>query len=283
MLLVRAYGQAASPPLFVLHGGPGAAGHMAPVARGLAARFHVLEPFQRRGGAGPLTVAQHVADLHAVIGLHAPNNRPSLVGASWGAMLALAYGAAHPETIGPLVLVGCGTFDVSARAIFKKTMAERMDDATQTRLRQAERLNRDKALKASAEALTPIYSYDPITSAHADDEVDAQAHDETWNDMLRLQAEGFYPAAFAAIKSPVLMVHGTFDPHPGRLIRAGLQPHLPQLEYCELDRCGHYPWLERHAADRFFSLLREWLQQHVTDENGHAASGESRAPRRNPT
>ena len=36
--------------------------------------------------------------------------------------------------------------------------------------------------------------------------------------MLRLQTEGIYPASFAAIKVPVLMVHGTFDPHPGRLI-----------------------------------------------------------------
>jgi hypothetical protein len=36
--------------------------------------------------------------------------------------------------------------------------------------------------------------------------------------MLRLQTEGIYPAAFAAIKVSVLMVHGTFDPYPGRLI-----------------------------------------------------------------
>jgi pimeloyl-ACP methyl ester carboxylesterase len=266
MLFVREYGHAESPPVFVLHGGPGAAGHMAPVARGLAESFRVFEPFQRKGGGEPLTVAQHVADLHELTDFYAPAAKPAIVGASWGAMLALAYGAAHPDMIGPLILVGCGTFDLNARAIFRKTVADRMDDAFRARLKQAEQLNPDEALKAHAEALTPVYSYDPTASAHADDEVDAKAHDETWNDMLRLQAEGIYPSAFAAIRSPVLMVHGTFDPAPGRLIREGLQQYLPQLEYCELDRCGHYPWLERHAADRFFSLVRLWLRQHIAEQ-----------------
>ena len=35
-------------PLLVLHGGPGAVGDPAPVARGLADRFRVLEPWQMR-------------------------------------------------------------------------------------------------------------------------------------------------------------------------------------------------------------------------------------------
>ena len=38
-----------------------------------------------------------------------------------------------------------------------------------------------------------------------------------------------------------------------------LRPYLPQLEYRELTHCGHYPWLERAAADAFFTLVLEWL------------------------
>jgi pimeloyl-ACP methyl ester carboxylesterase len=86
--------------------------------------------------------------------------------------------------------------------------------------------------------------------------------------MLRLQSEGVYPAAFAAIKTPVLMVHGTFDPHPGRLIEQGLRPHLPQLEYREFEKCGHYPWLEKAAADAFFTLVRDWLGKHMDGRTG---------------
>jgi pimeloyl-ACP methyl ester carboxylesterase len=186
-----------------------------------------------------------------------------LLGASWGAMLALAYAAAHPTSTGPLTLVGCGTFDVGARAELQRVIAERMTDDIRARLKGADQLDQDQRLKASAEAMLPVYACDLLASPHEDDHVDARAHHETWDDMLRMQAEGIYPAAFAAIKVPVLMIHGTYDPLPGRLIFEGLRPYLPQLEYRELDRCGHYPWLERAAADPFFLLVRDWLARHI--------------------
>jgi pimeloyl-ACP methyl ester carboxylesterase len=83
--------------------------------------------------------------------------------------------------------------------------------------------------------------------------------------MLRLQAEGVYPAAFAAIRSPVLMLHGDADPHPGDMIRVSLAPYLPQLEYRRLERCGHYPWLERVAREEFRTTLHAWLAKHLTE------------------
>ncbi len=88
---------------------------------------------------------------------------------------------------------------------------------------------------------------------------DACGNEQTWEDMLGLQQAGVYPAAFAAIGVPVLMLHGSADPHPGRLIRASLEPYLPQLECREWEPCGHYPWLEEAVADEFFSTLRGWL------------------------
>ena len=90
---------------------------------------------------------------------------------------------------------------------------------------------------------------------------DARAHRETWDDMVRLQDSGVYPAAFAAITSPVLMLHGADDPHPGERIRAGLAPFVSRLECVELERCGHYPWLERHARTRFAQELLSWLER----------------------
>lgn len=261
MLHVREYGHY-GPRIIVLHGGPGAPGHTAPVARGLAGSYRVVEPFQRGSADERLTVARHVADLREVINFYAGRCHPPLLGASWGAMLALAYAAAHPGSTGPLILVGCGTFDLAARAELQRNIAERMNDDIRARLKCADQLDHDERLKASAEATMPIYAY-VLASPHEEDKVDAQAHHETWDDMMRQQAEGIYPSAFAAIKVPILMVHGAFDPHPGRLIFAGLRPYLPQLEYRELERCGHYPWLERAAADGFFALVREWLAENL--------------------
>jgi hypothetical protein len=69
------------------------------------------------------------------------------------------------------------------------------------------------------------------------------------------------------------MVHGTFDPLPGRLIRAGLQMHMPQLEYHEVERCGHWPWLEKAASETFFALVREWLGRHAARPKGKISDG----------
>ena len=55
------------------------------------------------------------------------------------------------------------------------------------------------------------------------------------------------------------MLHGAYDPHPGRMIQAGLAPYLPQIEYREWERCGHDPWCERYARDEFFAVLSIWL------------------------
>ncbi|HTX49979.1 MAG TPA: hypothetical protein VME40_11385, partial [Caulobacteraceae bacterium] len=78
---------------------------------------------------------------------------------------------------------------------------------------------------------------------------------------IRLQTEGVYPAAFAAITAPVLMLHGAYDPHPGRMIRDSLTPYLPGLEYREWDACGHSPWLESQVREEFFAVLKAWLSR----------------------
>lgn len=262
MIGAREYGTS-GPLVVVLHGGPGAPGSAAPLARGLADTFRVLEPLQRASGERPLTVARHVADLRELLSRR--GGRPALVGHSWGAMLALVYAAAYPSDVAALALVGCGTFDRKARDRLIATREERMDDALRRDLaRLAEEIpDPDAMLQATANLLLPVDSYEPLATELELDACDARAHHETWEDMVRLQNEGVYPAAFAVIDVPVLMLHGADDPHPGPLIRASLAPHIPRLEYRELERCGHYPWLEKAARDEFFSALRRWLGRHL--------------------
>jgi pimeloyl-ACP methyl ester carboxylesterase len=264
---LRTYGND-GPLVIVLHGGPGAPGYMAPVARGLAESFRVLEPFQRGSGGEPLSVARHVDDLRELIQAHSPDARPAIVGSSWGAMLALAFAARYPDHAGPLVLIGCGTFDPVARQRLQLTIRERMDTALQQRLDQLANQYPDanERLRAMAEVLLPVYSCDVVSSDLKLETCDALAYSETWNDMLRLQVAGVYPAAFCTITLPVLMLHGKDDPHPGAMIRASLRPYIPHLEYREFDRCGHYPWLERAVRDEFFTLLRAWLTTRLSEK-----------------
>jgi pimeloyl-ACP methyl ester carboxylesterase/adenylate cyclase class IV len=262
VIRVREYGES-GPRVLVLHGGPGAPGSMAPVARGLAGSFRVLEPLQRRSGREPLTVARHVEDLAEVIRSRCADGAVAVVGHSWGAMLALAHAAAYPGQVESLALVGCGTFDPGARARMRANVRERVDPQLQQRLdRLAEEFpDPNERLRATGDLLLRPYSYDTPVDHLECERCDARGYRETWNDMLRLQGEGVYPAAFRTIEAPVLMLHGAVDPHPGAMIRSSLEPHLSRLEFHEWERCGHYPWLERHVRDDFFDRLRLWLSR----------------------
>jgi pimeloyl-ACP methyl ester carboxylesterase len=260
-LLFRAYGSS-GPLVIVLHGGPGAPGSAAGLARGLADSFRVIEPWQRGSGGEPLTVARHEADLHELVQAFHEETSPAIVGESWGAMLALSYAASHPESAGPLVLVGCGTFDPEARARIREILDERMNDDLRSRLENLEREYPDpgERLRHQFELIRPLYDYDPVPEEPEETEAfDHRAHTETWNDMVRLQEAGVYPAAFAAITSPVLMLHGDYDPHPGKMIYQSLEPFIPHLEYREFRQCGHSPWRERNAKEEFFGAIKEFL------------------------
>lgn len=260
---IRIYGDSALPVL-VLHGGPAATGDVARVAQRLSDLFTAIEPWQRGSGEQPLTVARHVEDLHSLImGLNSASP-PAIVGHSWGAMLALCYAAEHPNNAGPIVLVGCGTFDQASRARMKEIFRERTNPHLQAQLAEVNASTADPAeMHMKRLRLTRDLSvYDrrePWPEKEEFEPLDVRAHEETWSDMMRLQADGTYPKAFSSITSDVLMLHGNYDPHPGRMIYESLRPIIQTLQYRELDRCGHSPWLERFARDEFFSILKSWL------------------------
>lgn len=265
-LRVRTYGTT-GPAVCVLHGGPAAPGSAGSIARDLADACRVIEPFQRGSGEGPLSVARHVADLDQLVSCRCGGERPALLGYSWGAMLALAYAAEHPDRVRQVVLIGCGTFDLSARAAYQQTRRERISPEIQRQLNELERECPDVQQRfiRQHELTRCVDEFDPIDTGDdprdAVEPFDLPAHTQTWNDMLTLQERGVYPARFAAITAPVRMLHSDYDPHPGPLIRDSLLRHMPQLEYRELPRCGHSPWNERHARDEFFAVLRAWLTE----------------------
>ena len=261
-LTIRMYGSA-GPWVIVLHGGPGAPGYMAPVARALADGFRVLEPFQRTAGAEPLTVARHVADLREIVVSRCGGARPALVGHSWGAMLALAFASAHPDLSGPIALVGCGTFDLAARAHYRATVDARIGSEAMAHLTAA--TDPDERLRLMAEIYPKADQFDALPEENPSDEgpFDARGHEETWSDMMRCQAEGLYPAAFSRVRGPVIMLQGAYDPHPGAMIRELLARVMPQVEYKEWERCGHYPWRERACREDFLAVLKAWLSEHA--------------------
>lgn len=270
-LYIKHYGTSGS-MVIVLHGGPAAIGSVTPIARELADSFRVIEPWQRGSGDEPLTVARHIEDLAEIVNTYCTNENPALVGESWGAMLALAYCAVHPDTISSVALVGCGTFDKASRNRFQGIIEERTSDEIRLQIERLSEEYPDPELRLIKryELIQSLYNYElQIESQASEVEVqfDVQAHKETWADMILLQERYVYPSSFTTIKSPVLMLHGKYDPHPGDMIRDNLKQYIPHIKYHSLVRCGHSPWKEKYARDPFFRLLKEWLRNHTSEQD----------------
>jgi len=258
---VRSYGE---PPytVAVLHGGPGAPGYMAPVARELASRYGVIEPLQTKE-----TVPAQISELGRQLEIYA-NNPIVLVGSSWGAVLALFGAARFPEKVKKIILVGSAVFDADSSASIGPRRLERLSDFDRARyndlvnrLESSSEADKDALLKEMGDLFDKTDMYDPLTTSMEIIDVQYDIHMSVWADFVTLRdAPGYLQTEFSRITCPAVIIHGDYDPHPIDGIYPFLESCLPSVSLHLLSQCGHYPWIERHARDRFYALLNDEVQ-----------------------
>jgi len=132
---VRLYTRRAGegPPVVVLHGGPGAHhDYLLPQYDHLTEGRRALLYYDQRGGGRspvarevPVGWREHVADLEA-LRLHWALDRLTLLGYSWGGLLALLYALEHPDRIERLALVSAAPVTAAWRDEFERRFAARM-------------------------------------------------------------------------------------------------------------------------------------------------------------
>ena len=83
----------------VVHGGPGAPGTVAELARGLSARNGVLEPLQTS-----MSIEGQIGELQRMLRRHAELPL-TLAGHSWGAWLSFLFAARYPSYVKKLILI----------------------------------------------------------------------------------------------------------------------------------------------------------------------------------
>lgn len=257
MSTVRKHG---SPPyrVVVVHGGPGAEGGLGPVAEEISRYAGVLEPVQ-----GADSVNGQVEELHEVISLTAAPP-VCLVGHSWGAWLAWMYAAAHPELVAKLVLVGSGAFETK--------YALEMDAVRMGRLSEADRLEvldlvekmtgppapgEESPVARLGRIFEKADNYDPLPAEEGRGGFDQHIFDNVWSQAQELRRSGELLAMAGRIRCPVVAVHGDYDPHPAEGVRGPLSRVLTDFRFILLEKCGHSPWKERFARERFFDILHK--------------------------
>jgi len=254
----RLYGK--SPfDVVVVHGGPGAGGEMSPVARELASERGVLEPLQTA-----LSFDGQVEELKSII--DAETNPPViLIGFSWGAWLCFILAARYPELVKKLILVSSGAFEEKYVKSMHQTRTERLTGPEQDELRELSRILEDPAVTDKTPCFKrfgALFSRTDAFDLPTDDtEIDFRPdiYAKVWPEGAEFRRSGKLLESGRRIKCPVTAIHGDYDPHPSDGVRIPLSSVVRNFNFIELKKCGHKPWLERHARDEFFRILKAQL------------------------
>lgn len=246
----------------VIHGGPGAPGEVAPVAAELAEATGVLEPFQTADSVdGQIQELLGVLKKHAAVPV-------VLIGHSWGAWLSFMTAARHPGLVKKLVLVSCPPFEQKyADCIFPERMNRLSEDERIEVLQLIDRiekpgcLDKNKALARIAELYSKADSYDPLPQQKNEFEFSEEINRKVMAETAALRESGKLSALGREIACHVTAIHGDYDPHPAEGVQEPLSRILKDFRFILLENCGHYPWLERFAGDRFYDILKKEIRR----------------------
>ena len=253
------------PPVVVLHGGPGASyDYLLPGFDALAAGRTLIYYDQRGGGRSPVprdqmvTWQDHVADLDALRELWG-EERLTILGYSWGGLLAQLYATEHPDRIERLALVCPAPSWRAAREHFERRFAERNlapeVQAERQRLRESDLRVRDPDAfqRRMFELSVVAYFHDPEQARNLTPfRVVGRVQQETWQSLgdydLRPQLEQLRGVS-------AVVVHGAADPIPlyasvetARCLGAALET---------IEKSGHCPHVEQPGA--FVGVLDNFL------------------------
>jgi proline iminopeptidase len=254
----------AGPDVIVLHGGPGAHHDYLLPQFDLLATGRRLRYYDQRGGGRspvprelPVGWRAHVADLDALITRWdlAP---ATLLGYSWGALLALLYASRHPGRVGRLALVSPAATTAAGRAEFERRFAERAADPwirhERTRLTASGLQARDPEEyrhRVFQLAVAPYFK-DP-TRAHdlTPFRITRRTQDEVWQSLgdFDLRPE------LKRLSLPALVACGRFDPIPLSAAEDTARRLAAPLEVFE--HSGHVPYVEE--TERFVRVLDDFL------------------------
>jgi proline iminopeptidase len=269
-----AYGREGAPRLLVLHGGPGAHhDYLLPQMLALAEKYELIFYDQRGGGRSksedrsPVGWQTHVSDL-ALVARELAGEPLSIVGYSWGGLLALLYSVEaferSPE-LGPpparLVLIEPAPVTRPFRARFESNFSERQASASVQQLREdlaqsgLRERDPDAYRRRAFELSVAGYFADPervrdLTAFRVTGRVQQQVWESLGDFDLLQRVE--------QIECPVLILHGRHDPIPLEASEA-LSRALPDARLVVLEHSGHVPYVEEPEA--LFSAIERFLDE----------------------
>lgn len=246
----------------VIHGGPGAAGSVATVAKELSVKRAVIEPLQTKD-----SIAGQVDELKEVIKTHC-SGPVNLIGHSWGAWLACLFAASHPLSVKKLILVASAPFEEKYMREISAAREARLSDNQKRELDSFNKLINQEGLKnkgiylaAVSSILLKADSCDLVLTPKEKVYIRVKIFKNVWAEAQALRRSQALIETIKMIQCPVRVIHGDYDPHPYLGVKEPLEKYIRDVTFFLLSQCGHYPWLEKNAKDIFFEVLEKKIDE----------------------
>ncbi len=256
------------PPVVALHGGPGAHhDYLLPQYDRLARGRTLLFYDQRGGGRSPVPREtpvgwrDHVADLETLRERWAIDTL-TLLGYSWGGLLAVLYALEHPDRVARLALVSPAPITARWRQEFERRFAARMAQPWIARARAElaasglAQSDPEKYRRLAFALSVAGYFRDPSRARELTPfRVTARTQQAVWESLGDYDLRDRLRATFPKGRAPrALIVHGVDDPMPidsARETAALLDTGVIELA------TGHAPHVE--ATEEFVRALDGFL------------------------
>ena len=258
-------------PIVVVHGGPGMDhAYLRPGMDPLATTHRVVFFDQRGGGrtegeanSRTVTLDLFIADITALAD-SLRLGRFTLVGHSFGGLVAMHYAARHPERLRALVLMN--TVEPGRKytipmtdMMMKRRTAE--DQAETQRLMQSDAMKRRDT--SAVNAMLRLSFRSLFADRARADQLRLSLDPRTVNNMANVATNlirsmgtfDFWPVA-ARIASPTLIIQGAEDAMPLQMLRE-LQQTIPGSELVLVNDAGHFPYIEQPGPT--FAAIRRFI------------------------
>jgi len=250
----------------VLHGGPGCPGALAPVARELSSDRGVLEPLQTAD-----TIDGQVFELAAVLRENA-DLPVILIGWSWGATLGFIFAARNPYLVQKLILVCAAAFEAKYMAnIYTDRLLRLSEDARkevfalEKSIWDSSEEDKSASMARLFELFTKADSFNLLP--HRDEVLEYQLdiNISVGLEARKLETGGKFLELGKKIECPVVAIHGDYDTHLPAGVNGPLSRMLKDFRFILLEKCGHEPWYEKYARDKFYEVLRKEIDYGLTE------------------
>ena len=181
--------------------------------------------------------------------------KPTLIGHSWGAWLAVLFAEKYPKLCKNIILVGCPPLeDKYVKEISLRRLRNLSEEDSKVFQRMMDNVAADEDIKKISSILEKSDNYDLESNEKliADNEM----YNRIWNEAAKLRTNGALLTAFKNIQSRLFLIQGVCDPHPIEGVMKPLEENgIPCKTYI-LEKCGHNPFMEKYAKEKFYDILQ---------------------------